>query len=79
VVKHFRDVYLTDLTTQQIEDYILILAKEVSIYTARKDLANLYRAFNMAARDKYLIKNPCVGIKRFKFPERSPLFYSEDE
>jgi integrase len=79
VVKHFGDVYLTDLTTQQIEDYTHKRAKEVSIYTARKDLSNLSCAFNRAVRDKYLIKNPCNGIKRFRLPERPPLFYSEDE
>jgi integrase len=79
VKEHFGDALLTDLSTQELEKFLLMRAKETSIYAARKDLSNLSCAFNRAVRDGYLIKNPCQGIKRFKLPERPPLFYSEDE
>jgi len=79
VVNHFGDVLLTELSTQQIESYLLKRVKETSVYAGRKDLSNLSCAFNRAVRDGYLLKNPCIGIKRFKLPERQPLFYSSEE
>jgi integrase len=79
VKNHFGDPMLIELTTQSIENFLFKRVREVSIYAARKDLANLSCCFNRAVRDGYLLTNPCKGIKRFKLPERPPLFYSEDE
>lgn len=76
-LNHFENVLLSDITTQEIEDYLHNRIKETSIYAARKDLSNLSAAFNRAVRDKYLLSNPCKGIKRFKLPERVPTFYSK--
>src|SRR5690606_34172057 len=39
----------------------------------------LSSAFNKAVRDNYLLSNPCKGIRRFKLPEKQPLFYSQED
>jgi integrase len=78
-LKYFGDVYLTSITTQLIEDYLLMRVKHTSVYAARKDLSNLSCAFNRAVRDGYLIQNPCKGIRRFRIPERQPSFYTKEE
>jgi len=79
VKEHFGNPLLTDLNTQSIENFLFKRVRETSIYAARKDLANLSCCLNRAVRDGYLLTNPCKGIKRFKIPERPPLFYSEEE
>ena len=79
IVNHFGDVFLTDLTTQQIEAYLLKRIRETSVFAARKDLSNLSCCFNRAVRDGYLLTNPCKGIKRFKLPERQPLYYKKED
>ena len=79
ILKHFGDIPLTDLTTQQIESFLLKRVNETSVYGPRKDFSVLSCALNRAVRDGYLLKNPCKGIKRFKLPEKPPLFYSQEE
>ena len=79
VLKHFGDIGITELTTQQIEAYLFKRIRETSVFAARKDLSNLSCAFNRAVRDGYLLTNPCKGIKRFRLPEKQPLFYSKED
>ncbi|MCH7974894.1 MAG: site-specific integrase [Bacteroidetes bacterium] len=79
VLNHFGNVLLTELTTQAIEEYLHKRVRDTSIFAARKDLSNLSATLNKAVRDKYLLTNPCTGIKRFKLPERVPMFYSKAE
>ena len=50
-----------------------------SIYAARKDYINLSSSFTKAIQDGYLKDNPCKMIKRFKIPEKQPLFFAEPE
>lgn len=78
-LNHFGNIQLTDLSTQVIENYLHTRIRETSIYAARKDLANFSCAFNRAVRDGFLKQNPCKGIKRFKLPERQPMFYTREE
>lgn len=79
VLNHFGDVYLTDLSKQKVEEYLLKRATEVSLFVARRDLTNLSAAFNKAVSDGYLKENPCKGIKRYKLPETEPRFYKPEE
>ena len=79
VLNYFGDILLTDLSTRDLEEYLLTRINKTSIYAARKDLANLSCCFNRAVRDGYLLKNPCQGIKRFRLPERQPSFYTKEE
>lgn len=51
--------------------------KSSSIFQARKDLICFHSCFNYAAKQNLLSENPCHGIKRFKIPEKQPLFFSE--
>jgi hypothetical protein len=36
-------------------------------------------AFNKAIAEKHLLGNPCDGIKRFRIPEKQPLFFTETD
>ena len=76
---HYGDLQLTDISTRMIEDYLLMRATKVSIYSARRDLLVLSASFNKAVKDGYLLKNPCQGIKRFKLPQVQPKFYSSED
>jgi len=78
LLRHFGDIPLSELTTAKIEDYLHTRLKK-SIFVARHDLANLSCALNKAVRDGYLLSNPCKGIRRFKLPEKLPLFYSKED
>lgn len=73
------NIQLSELTRSQMESYFQHRISSSSIYSARKDLINLSSAFNKAVIDNYLITNPCKGIKRFKIPEKQPLFFRELE
>ena len=77
--KYFGSVALLSLDESKIQEFIQYKIKTVSKYQARKDLINLSSAFNKAVTEKYLVKNPCVGIKRIKIPEKQPKFFTEDE
>jgi len=79
VLNHFGNVLLSDISTKEIEDYLHKRIKETSIFAARKDLSNLAASFNKAVKNGYLLVNPCKDIKRFKLPERQPLFYTKEE
>ena len=75
--EHFGNGYLTEITSQKLDGYFQDRINDSSIYPARKDLINLSSAFNWAVKQKYLAENPCKGFKRFKIPEKQPLFFSE--
>lgn len=76
---HFCDISLSELTTPRIEEYLFTRLKNSFVYAARHDLSNLNCAFNKAVRTGYLLSNPCQGIKRFKIPEKQPMFYSIED
>ena len=78
--KHFgENTQLSELTTPKVEEYLFTRLKQSSIFAARHDLANLSCAFNKAVRDGHLLSNPCKGIRRFKIPEKQPLFYTKED
>lgn len=77
--KHFGNIQLSELTTLRIEEYLHTRLKQSSVFAARHDLSCLSCALNKAVRDGYLLANPCRGIRRFKLPERLPMFYSKED
>jgi len=79
MVKYFGEIQLSELNYKVLSEYFEHRIQKSSIYAARKDLINLSAAFNKAIKDGYLIENPCKGFKRFKIPEKLPMFYSKTE
>lgn len=79
LIKYFGDVWLSDITNNQMIKYFENRIKISSIYQARKDLICFSSCFNYAVRQKYILENPCKGIKRFKIPEKQPLFFNETD
>ena len=77
LIEYFGNTLLTDITAQRLDGYFQKRIKDSSIYPARKDLINISSAFTWAVKQKYLPENPCKGFKRFKIPEKQPLFFSE--
>ena len=69
---------LHELSQRNISEYIQHKAK-VSPYTAQQHLAYLSSAFNKAINQGYLRENPCNGIRRFKLPEKLPVYFTKDE
>ncbi len=69
-------IQLSEVDSKKLADYFQERINNTSVYAARKDLINLSSMFSKAVQDNYLINNPCKGIKRFKIPEKQPLFFS---
>ena len=77
--EYFGDIQLSNIDRNGLEEYFHKRIKETSIFAARKDMINISAAFNFAVSSGYLLTNPCKGIKRFKLPERQPIFYSKED
>jgi len=75
----FGNVELSNISTKGLMNYFENRIRISSIYRARIDRINLGSAFNKAVAEKYILNNPCDGIKRFKIPEKQPLFYTETD
>lgn len=76
---HFGNIQLSEIKRNDLEEYFNKRNKETSIFAARRDLINVSAAFNFAVNSGYLLTNPCKGIKRYKLPERQPLFYTKED
>jgi len=76
---YFGNVELSNISTQDLMSYFENRIRISSIYRARIDRINLGSTFNKAIAEKYLVCNPCDVIKRFKIPEKQPLFFSETD
>jgi integrase len=79
LIKYFGDVELSSITHQKMSEYFVDRLKSGSIYEARKDLINLSASFNRAFSDEYIKINPCISIKRFRLPERMPIFFTQED
>ena len=77
--KYFGNILINGISNGQMIKYFENRINESSIYPARKDLICFSSCFNYAIKQNYMINNPCKGIKRFKIPEKQPLFFSESE
>ena len=76
---YFGNVEISNIDNKDLMNYFEYRIRISSIYRARIDRISLGSAFNRAVTDKYLLNNPCNGIKRFRIPEKQPLFFSETE
>lgn len=76
LAQFFGNPQLDEITPQRLNNYFTTRIQK-SVYPARKDLINLSSAFSYAVKQKYLLENPCQSFKRFKIPEKQPLFFSE--
>lgn len=79
IIKFFLDISLTQITPSMMSEYFEHRIKTSSIYQARKDLIFLNSLFHKSVAEGYLLSNPCKGIKRFRLPEKQPVFFSEWE
>ncbi len=79
LLDYFGNIPLIELTKKKIDDYIQSKIRNVSIYSARKDLINIKASLNWAVNNNYLIENPSENIKRIKTPERLPLYFSKSD
>lgn len=73
------ETLLSGITSIRTNDYFLNRRNNSSIYQARKDLICLNSFFNRAIDEGFLNSNPCKNVKRFKLPQKQPLFFSESE
>lgn len=76
---YFGNVQLTELTHQKLDLYFQYRIRKISIYVARRDLINISSFFNYAIRNGYALENPIKHFKRFKIPEKLPVFFTENE
>ncbi len=72
-------ILLSDITTSQVENYLLDRYQTTSVYAHRKDYINLKAFFNKAIKVNYLKSNPLSRIKRINVPEKLPTFFTQDE
>ncbi len=79
LIKYFGDSLISDISNSQMIKYFENRIKTGSIYQARKDLICFSSCFNYAVKQKYILENPCKGIKRFKIPDKQPMFFSETD
>ncbi len=75
--RNFGNIPLSEITSQKLTEYFEQRINTSSIFQARKDLICFNSFFNKAVAEGYLIVNPCKNIKRFKLPQRQPLFFTE--
>ena len=78
-IKYFGNIQINDINKVKVKEYLDYRILNTSVYAARKDLINLKASFFIAVEEKYLVENPCVGIKQFKLPEKQPLFFSKND
>jgi site-specific recombinase XerD len=75
--KYFGDAQLKEITNGKLIKYFENRITISSIYQARKDLICFSSSFNYAIKQGLIKQNPCKGIRRFRIPEKQPLFFSE--
>jgi len=75
--EYFGNIPIKEITTVKLNDYFVQRINTSSIYQARKDFICINSMFNRAVAEGYLVKNPCDNIKRFKIPQKQPLFFTE--
>lgn len=73
------NVTLKEITPSKMTEYFQQRTKSSSIYQSRKDLICINSLFNRAIAEGYLISNPCKEIRRYRIPEKQPLYFSEKE
>ena len=77
--KEFGNISLSQLTQNSIDAFIQRKTREKSAYTGRRHLINIKALLNRAQELGYIEKNPAKSIKRFRIPEKLPVFLSKLE
>jgi len=70
---------LSNISTRDIEDYILRRKKAHSVWCAAGDFRALRAMFNWAMRHRYISENPCRGIPEVKTPRGLVRFLEKEE
>ena len=79
LIEHFGNKQISEISRIELEEYFFKRLRGTSIYAANRDYVHISSLFNRAVSDGYLLTNPCKAIKRFKIPEKAPLFYTPEE
>jgi len=75
----FGERRMCDISGRDIQMYIASLLKTLSKATANRHLALLSRSFGLAVQWGRIIKNPCIGIAKFKEGGGMQRFLTSDE
>ncbi|MFC2135323.1 tyrosine-type recombinase/integrase [Bacteroidota bacterium] len=79
VHRYFGNIFLSELTISKLQKYAEDRLKQVSVFSVKRDKANLSTAFTFAITKGFMIENIAKSIRLPKLPEKQPLFYSEME
>ena len=79
VEKQIGTLPLTEITFSTMNNYFEQRIRLSSIYQARKDLITINSLFNKAIAEGYILQNPCKDVKRFRIPQKQPLFFTQLE
>lgn len=77
--KEVGNIYLHELKSEMVRNYIEDRLKKVSPYAVKRDLNTLSSAFNWAIKKNYMKQNLTLNIERPKIHEKLPLFFSKNE
>ncbi|MBE0644557.1 MAG: tyrosine-type recombinase/integrase [Bacteroidetes bacterium] len=67
------------VSARDIDRYVAMRVKRIKPITVNKELSTLKAAFNHAVRWGYIEKNPFVGIRKLRVPEKMPVYFTRDE
>lgn len=70
---------VSDITVNQVNEYLQFRIKESSVYQGRKDFIYLKSFFNWCKKMDFADNNPLDKIKPVKIPEKQPLFFTKKE
>jgi integrase len=62
--------FANEITSEMIEKLIMKIKRDVSEYTANRDLVVLTSIFQLGVRDGYLEYNPCRNVQRFSIVKK---------
>ncbi|MBM4172358.1 MAG: site-specific integrase [Ignavibacteria bacterium] len=75
--RYFGEIQLGDLSLSLLQKFVEERLKQVSVFSVKRDKANLSSAFTYGLSKKYLTDNIAKKLKLPKLPEKQPLFFSE--
>jgi len=76
-IEYFGNIQLSEIDHKKLSEYFQYRINNTSIFAARKDFINISSVCSKAVQDGYLLNNPCKKLKRFKIPEKQPIFFNE--
>ena len=79
IMRYFGDIELSELKTANLQKYAEDRLRNVSVYSVKRDKANLSSALTYSIACNYLKNNIAKMIRLPKLPEKQPLFFSDIE